>query len=341
MTAQPVLNAAVAQLLQSRDALIIHQALYAAAKLGVADLLKGDERTTAELAPQLKVNEDALYRLLRALASQGVFEETAPRAFKNSALSRFLRSDEPGSMRPLLLFWGTEFYYRAFGEILYSLETGQPARTKLSGMDTFEQLSRNPELARIFDDAMTNMSQLAGPAVAAAYNFGAWESLMDVGGGNGVLLSHILRTHTRLRGVLADLPHVLDRAQQRRFLANDLTARSSMQACDIFREVPSGCRAYMMKSVIHDWEDQRALEILVNCRRVVPADGVLLLVELDLSEGNLASTGKLIDLVMLVMTGGKERTIEEYRELLASAGFRLNKVVPTEAAYAIIEAIPT
>ena len=322
MTRQPALSAAVTLLLQSRDALIMHQALYAATKLGVADLLETDGRTTAELARQLKVNEDALYRLLRALASQSVFEEMDPRTFKNSALSRFLRSDEPGSMRPLLLFWGNEFYYRAFGEILYSLETGQPARAKLSGMDTFEQLSRNPELARIFDDAMTNMSHLAGPAVAAAYDFGAWESLMDVGGGNGVFLSHILRTHTRLRGVLADLPHVLDRAQQRGFLANDLTARSSMRACDI------------------DWEDQRALEILVNCRRAVPADGVLLLVELDLSEGNLPSTGKLIDLVMLVMTGGKERTIEEYRELLTSAGFRLNKVVPTAADYAIIEAIP-
>jgi O-methyltransferase domain/Dimerisation domain len=341
MAGQPALSAAVTLLLQSRDALIMHQALYAATKLGVADLLETDGRTTVELARQLKVTEDALYRLLRALASQGVFEEIAPRTFKNSALSRFLRSDEPGSMRPLLLFWGNEFYYRSFGEILYSLETGLPARAKLSGMDTFEQLSRNPELARIFDDAMTNMSQLAAPAVAAAYDFGAWESLMDVGGGNGVFLSHILRTHTRLRGVLADLPHVLDRAQHRGFLANDLTARSSMQACDIFREVPSGCRAYMMKSVIHDWEDQRALEILVNCRRVVPADGVLLLVELDLSGGNLPSTGKLIDLVMLVMTGGKERTIEEYSELLASAGFRLNKVVPTEADYAIIEAIPT
>jgi O-methyltransferase domain/Dimerisation domain len=341
MTAQPALSAAVTQLMQSRDALIIHQALYAAAKLGVADLLESDARTIAELAGRLKVNEDALYRLLRALASQGVFEETPSRTFRNSALSRFLRSDEPASLRSLFLMWGTEFYYRAFGEILYSIETGQPARAKLSGMDTFEQLSRNPELARIFDDAMTNGSELVGPAVAAAYDFGAWHSLMDVGGGNGVLLSHILRTHTQLRGVLADLPHVLERARQRGFIADELAARTAMQACDIFREVPPGCRAYMMKSVIHDWGDQQAREILVNCRRVVPADGVLLLVELGLSEGNLPSTGKLIDLVMLVMTGGKERTIEEYRELLASAGFRLNKVVPTAAAYAILEANPT
>jgi C-methyltransferase len=340
MTAQPALSAAVIQLMQSPDALIIHQALYAAAKLGVADLVESDARTTAELAAQLKVNEDALYRLLRALASQGVFEQTAPRTFKNSAFSRFLRSDEPASLRPRFLFWGSEIYYRSFGELLYSIETGQPARAKLSGMNTFEQLSRNPELARIFDDAMTNMTELVGPAVAAAYDFGAWHSLMDVGGGNGVLLSHILRSHKQLRGVLADLPHVLERARQRGFIGDELAARTAMQACDIFREVPSGCRAYMMKSVIHDWDDQQAREILVNCRRVVPTDGVLLLVELGLSEDNLPSTGKLIDLVMLVMTGGKERTIEEYRELLSSARFRLNKVVPTAAAYEIIEAIP-
>ena len=340
MTAQRALSVGVTQLMQSRDALIIHQALYAAAKLGVADLVEGDARTTAELARQLKLNEDALYRLLRALASQGVFEETAPRAFKNSTLSRLLRSDEPASLRPLFLFWGTEMYYRSFGEILYSIETGQPARAKWSGMNTFEQISRNPELAGIFDDAMTSGSDFAGPMVATAYDFGAWESLMDVGGGNGVLLSHILRNHTRLRGVLADLPHVLERARQRGFIADELAARTAMQACDIFREVPSGCRAYMMKSVIHDWDDQQAREILVNCRRVVPADGVLLMVELGLSEGNLPSTGKLIDLVMLVMTGGKERTIEEYRELLSSARFRLNKVVQTAAAYEIIEAIP-
>jgi O-methyltransferase/methyltransferase family protein len=340
MTTLSASGTALAQLLQKRDALVIHQALHAAAKLGVADWLERGVRTTAELARELKVNEDALYRLLRALASQGVFEETGARTFTNSALSRYLRSDEPGSVRPLFLFWGTAFYYGSFGEILYTIETGKPARGKSTNLNTFEQLSQNPELARIFDDAMTNMSELAGPGISAAYDFGAWESLMDVGGGNGILLSHILRTHKNLLGTLADLPHVLERARQRGFLGNELAARTSMQSCDFFHEVPSGCRAYLMKSVIHDWDDERARQVLVNCRRAVPSDGALLLVEFGLSEGNLPSLGKLIDLTMMVLTGGKERTSGEYRELLASAGFRLNKVVPTSTDFAIFEALP-
>ena len=341
MTSQAASSIALAPLLQARNNLIIHQALHAAAKLGVADLLNSGLRTTAELAGELKVNEEALYRTLRALASQGIFEETAPRTFRNSQLSRSLRTDEPGSVRALFLFFGTEFYYRSLGEILYSIETGKPGREKIVGMSEWEYMRQHPELARIFDDAMTSNSDLMGPAIAAAYDFGAWESIMDIGGGNGILLSHVLKAHKKLRGVLADQPHVLERARQRGFLEGELAARTSMQECDFFREVPSGCRAYLMKSVIHDWDDEKARAILMHCRRAVPANGALLLVEWGLSDANLPSTGKLMDLAMLVLTGGKERTTEEYRELLASGGFRLQKLIPTASEYTIIEAIPT
>ena len=340
MTAQAASSITSAPLLQARNNLILHQALYAAAKLGVADLLNGGVCTTAELAGELKVNEEALYRMLRALASQGIFEETTPRTFGNSQLSRSLRTGEPGSVRALFLFFGTELYYRSLGEILYSIQTGEPARAKLLGMSEWEYLRQHPELARTFDDAMTSNSDLTGATIAAAYDFGAWESIMDVGGGNGILLSHVLKAHKKLRGVLADQPHVLERARQRGFLGGELAARTSIQECDFFREIPSGCRAYLMKSVIHDWDDEKAREILVQCRRAVPANGALLLVEWGLSEANLPSTGKLMDLVMLVLTGGKERTIEEYRALLASGGFQLQKVTPTASEYAIIEAIP-
>jgi hypothetical protein len=340
MAAKPAKNTALMQLLQARSGLIVHQALYAAAKLGVADFLERGVGTSAKLASELKVNEEALYRLLRALASQGFFEETSHRTFKNSGLSRYLRTDEPGSMRPALLYWGTDFYYQSFGEILHSIETGEPARAKLFGKSDWEYMQQHPELASIFDDAMTNLSSMQAPAIAAAYDFGAWESIMDIGGGNGILLSHILKTHKSLHGVLADQPHVLERARKRGFLDIELAARTAMQPCDFFHEVPSGCRAYLMKNVIHDWDDRQACEILVNCRRAVPADGALLLVEWELSDANLPSTGKLIDLVMLVLTGGKERTIEEYRELLSKGGFQLNKVVPTAAELVIIEAIP-
>lgn len=340
MTAQPAPNTAFTQLLQIRKGLIVHQALYAAAKLGVADWLEKGVVTTADLARELKVNEDALYRLLRALSSQGIFEETAPRTFRNAGLSSSLRTGEPGSIRAALLYFGTDFYYRSMGEILYSIETGEPARAKLFGMSEWEYMRLHPELAGTFDDAMTNLSSMQAPAIAAAYDFGAWESLMDIGGGNGILLSHILKAHKSLRGVLADQPHVLERARARGFLGGELAARTAMQPCDFFREVPSGCRAYLMKNVIHDWDDSRSRDILVNCRRAVPANGVLLLVEWGLSDANLPSAGKFTDLVMLTLTGGKERTTEEYRTLLASGGFRLNKVVPTTAEFVIIEALP-
>ena len=207
-------------------------------------------------------------------------------------------------------------------------------------MDGWEYLKQNPDLARVFDDAMTDMSAIIGPRVAGEYDFGRWGSIMDVGGGNGILLAAILKAHPQARGVLADLPHVLERAEQRGFLGGELQARSTMQPCDFFREVPPGCRAYLMKNVIHDWDDERAGEILANCRRVVPADGALLLVEWALDEGNLYSAGKLFDVVMLVMTGGKERTAEEYRLLLAGAGFRINRVIPTSSELSIIEALP-
>ena len=206
-------------------------------------------------------------------------------------------------------------------------------------MEAFEYMKTHPETARIFDDAMTNMSELVGPAVAAAYDFGKWGSLMDVGGGNGMLLASILGAHPELRGVLADLPHTLERARHCGFLGGELASRSAMQPCDFFREVPSGCRAYVMKNVIHDWDDERAQNILANCRRAVPADGALLLVEWALPEGNAPSAGKFADVVMLLMTGGKERTVEEYRQLLDRAGFRLNQVVPTSPDLSIIEAL--
>jgi hypothetical protein len=328
------------QLLAITNGLAIHQALYAAAKLGVADLLKDGAQTSADLARNLNVNESALYRVLRLLASQSVFEEQAPRTFANTELSYFLCTGVPGSVRSILIFRGSEFIFRPFGEILYSIETGLAARTKMCGMEVFDYLKTDPETARIFDDAMTGMSALVGPVVAAAYDFGEWGTLMDVGGGNGILLAAILKAHRGLRGVLADLPHTVERATHCGFLGGELAARSAMQPCDFFREVPSGCRAYLMKHVIHDWDDERARSILATCRRAVPKDGALLLIEWALPEGNAPSAGKFADVVMMLMTGGKERTVEEYRRLLGQAGFILNLVISTSCDLNIIEALP-
>ncbi|HEX5385635.1 MAG TPA: methyltransferase [Gemmatimonadales bacterium] len=338
---QATANAASAQLMgMAFNGLALHQTLHAAAVLGVADLLHGGPRTTGDLARALEVNEPALYRVLRYLASQGVFEETAPRTFANSPRSECLRTGVPGSVRAILVFRGSDYCFAPYGQILHSIRTGLPARTEIYGTDSFEYLRQHPDAARVFDDAMSDLSALTGPAIAAAYDFGAWESVMDVGGGNGMLLAAILRAHPALRGVLADQPDVLDRARERGILGGDLAERSAYEPCDFFRQVPAGCRAYVMRNVIHDWNDERAHAILANCRRAVPANGALLLVEHAVREGNEPSPAKVIDVHMLLLTGGKERTIEEYRALLGGAGFHLAHAVPATPETMILEATP-
>lgn len=333
-------SAPPAILLKIRNELILHQTLCAVARLGVADSIENGSRSAAELARELDVNEDALYRILRLLASQGIFEESPDRSFRNTDISNYLRSNVPGSVRALLIFWGSNYSYTSLGEMWRTLQTGKPAPELLAGHDSFEALRRDPEEARIFDDAMTTMSRMNAPPVVAAYDFGKWQSLMDVGGGNGILLAEILRGHPQLRGVLADQQHVLDRAREHKFLAGDLEARASMQPCNFFEHIPSGCRAYLMKNVIHDWNDEQSRIILTNCRKAVPPDGALLLVELSLSSENIPSFGKFIDIAMLSLTGGRERTDAEYATLLSSAGFRLNRVIPANAQFNIIESLP-
>jgi len=318
----------------------LHQAVFAAAELGIADLLAEGPRSAAELAVALNLHESSLYRVLRLLASQGIFTESSPRIFSNTDIYNSLRSGVPDSVRSMARFRGADFFYRPFGEILYSLQTGDPAISKVRGMDAWEYLQRNPDVASIFDDAMTGFTSRVAPFIAATYDFSRWDSVMDVGGGNGVLLAAILRAHSNLRGVLADRPRVLERAWERGLLGGELQTRSEMQDCDFFTQVPAGCRAYLMKSVIHDWNDEDAHHILSNCRKVTPKNGALLLVEWDLSEANLPSRAKFADVTMLVMTGGKERTIEEYRALLADAGFGLRAVVSTGTEFNVIEALP-
>jgi hypothetical protein len=321
------------------DGLIVYQALHAAAKLGVADLLKDGERSAEQLARELKVNGEALHRVLRFLAGQKVLVEAAPGIFRNSELSHFMRSDVAGSVRATLIFRGTPYFFAPFTEFLYSIETGRSAREKILGMEGFEYLRQHPEQARIFDDAMTVMSSLTAPVIANAYDFGAWGTVLDVGGGNGLLLAEILRTYPTLSGVLADQEHVLQRAKEHGFLSGELSHRVRFESCNFFESVPEGCRAYLMKNVIHDWDDEASRTILRNCRRVIPRDGALLLVEWNLGESNVPSFGKVVDVVMLAVTGGKERTPEEYRLLLGESGFRLNGTV-SAGEMLILEAVP-
>ena len=329
-------------LLRMTDGLIVHQALCAAATLGIADLLNDAEGSAAELASILRVNEDALYRVLRFLSGQGVFRETGgARTFVNSPLSQYMRSDVPNSVRAVLIFRGGGYYFSPFTEFLYSVETGVPARDKVLGNGAFEYLRADPEAERVFDEAMTAISELSAPAIAATYDFGRWDTVTDVGGGTGALLAAMLRAHPGLQGTLADAPSVVERARRREFLSGELAVRTRFEACDFFRAIASGSRAYVMKNIIHAWNDTEATAILRNCRRALPDDGALVLIEYCLGDDNAPSLGKTIDLVMMTITGGKERTIEEHRALLASAGFQLNRAIPVSPDITIIEALPS
>jgi hypothetical protein len=322
------------------ESLSLHQAVFAAAELAIADHLANGPRSAGDLAKELNVLKDPLYRVLRLLASENIFFETLPGVFENTPISNCLRSDAPVSLRAMARLRGSDFLYRSFGEILHTLRTGETGREKALGMDGWEYLRSNPEMACIFDDAMTSLARIAAPGIAAAYDFSRWESLMDVGGGNGVLLAAILGAHPKLRGVLGDQQHVLERARERAFLGGEVANRSSMQACDLFSNIPSGCQAYLVKSVIHDWDDEDSARILRNCRKAVPNNGALLLVEFDLPEDGSSSRGKFTDITMMVVTGGKERTISEYKSLLSTAGFQLTKVTPTPTGFNVIEAAP-
>jgi hypothetical protein len=327
-------------LLRLTDGLILHQALYAAAQLKIADCLQDGGRSTSELGAQLRVHPDALYRTLRFLAGHGVFHEIAERTFVNSPLSEWMRSDVAGSVRSVLIYRGSPGYYTAFGSLLHSIETGAPSLAKTQEWNMFEQLRGNSSEALIFDEAMTELSMVWAAGIAAAYPFGSWQSLMDVGGGNGLLLATILKAHPLLRGVLVDTPEVVERARQREFWPSDQADRVRFAPADFFESVPSGCRAYLLRNVIHDWDDERALQILRNCRNAMPGDGVLLLVEYCVGGENIPSVGKTVDMVMLALSGGRERTLKEHRKLLERAGFQLEQAIAVSEDVMILEAKP-
>jgi O-methyltransferase len=323
----------VLQLLRMTEGLIVHQTLNATASLGIADLLREGAKDISTIADAANVDEQALYRALRFLAGHGVFCETAPRQFANSQLSEWLRSDVPGSMRSIVIFRGSAYFLSAVASLRNAIATGKPAH------DAFERLRHDPEEARIFDDAMADISAIWAPSIASAYDFGQWGSLMDVGGGNGLLLAAILKAHPGLRGALADQQHVLARTRNGAIWP-DLKDRVAFEPIDFFQSVPASCRAYLMKNVIHDWNDELALQILRHCRRAVPDDGVLLLIEYSVGPANTPSLGKTADMIMLASTGGKERTVDEHRELLEAAGFRLANVISLEGDVMMLEAKP-
>jgi hypothetical protein len=311
------------------------QMVHVAAKLGLADLLAGDPKSVEELASVTGTHSRSLYRLLRALASVGVFSEGDDLRFSQTPLSECLRSDVPGSRWAMAVMMGNE-HYLAWGDLLESVRTGQTAFDRLYGKPIFEYLGEHPEQARIFDAAMTSIHGRETQAVLDAYDLSGVNVLADVGGGNGSNLIGILVRYPEIRGVLLDLPHVAERAGANLEQAG-LSGRCQVVGGDFFGAIPVEADAYFLRHILHDWDDEKAGLILRNIRTSMPEDAKLLVVEHVLPPGDEPSFGKLLDLNMLLLPGGVERTEAEFRLLYEAAGFRLTRIVPAQGDLSVVE----
>jgi len=326
-----------ARILEMAFGYVLSRAIGATAALGVPDLLKDGPRTTEDLAAATQTDPGALYRTLRALAGAGVFVEVSPRTFANTELSDILRSDAPHSARAMTLFITDEMHCNVYKEFPYSLRTGKPSFDHVYGKKPWEWLAENPEASDAFDNAMSSHSSLDAEAVAAAYEFRPGATLMDIAGGNGLLLRSILARHTEVRGLLFDLPHVIHHARSAGVLPED---RCDLLGGNFFESIPSGADYYMLKHIIHDWDDEHARAILMNVRSAIAPAAKLLVVEMPVPPANDPGFAKLLDLEMLVIPGGRERTTEEYRDLFRKAGFELARVIPAGPRLCIFEGEP-
>ncbi len=317
---------------------LIMQALYVTAELGIADLLAEGPQTSDELAAATGAHPRSLYRVLRALSSKGVFTEVEPSRFGLTDLGRCLHTGGKGSLRSWFRIHG-RLIYPAAGNLLYGVRTGQSAFEQTFGASLFDYLADHPDDSALFNAAMTERSWPMVDATVAAYDFSRFQRIVDVGGGQGVLLTAILQTYPTTTGVLFDLPHVAKEARTAIEQAS-LAGRCEIAGGDFFDAAPAGGDAYLLAAIIHDWEDDQATRILGNCRQAMVSNGRLLLIERVVPSGDEPDPSKLMDLVMLVGPGGQERTQAEYDTLLANAGFHLSRIVPTSSYANVIEAIP-
>jgi hypothetical protein len=311
------------------------KALGVVAELGVADHLGDQPMPVDALAAATGTNPGALYRILRLLASIGIFTEVDGRRFGHTDLSRALRSDDPAKARAAVRMMAGTWMWKGFGAMDTSVTTGDTGWASAIGEPIFDWLSHQPAEAVLFNEAMIGIHGGEVPAVAAAYPFTG--TVIDVGGGVGNMIAQVLTAHPGTRGVVFDLPHTMDGAQ-RRLAAAGLGDRASFEAGSFFERVPAGGDAYILSHIIHDWDEDRAVAILDHCRAAKNPGGKVLIVEMVVTPPNVPHPAKMLDIVMLTIPGGRERTADEYGELLTKAGLRLTRVIPTMSPVSIIEA---
>ncbi len=316
----------------------IARAVYVVVKLGVVDRLADGPASAAELATAVDAHEGALFRVLRALANRGIFVERDD-GFALTPRGSLLRTGVPGSLRGWTLWHGSEWSVRVWAEFEHSVRTGEPSFEHAFGAPFFEFLSRNPDMAATFGAAMVSISGEMNDAIVDAYDFGRFTSVADLGGGRGALISVLLERYPKMRGVLFDLPPVIASAQEL-LSAKGVADRVECVSGDFFREVPSGADAYLLKAILHDWQDAEAASILENCRAAMRADATLIVLDMVVPDRQTASPVKEFDLQMLAMQTGRERTEAEFGEVLAAAGFEISEVRPTASAMSVIVATP-
>lgn len=325
------------QMLQIISGFWVARCVYVMAKLGIADLIKDEPRTADELATATGTHGPSLFRVLRALASVGVITQDSDNRFGATPLSQTLCSG-PGSIRAFAMTELGEEHYPAWGELLYSVRTGGIAFDKAFGEPCWEFFRKNPENAQIFNDAMSGVTAQANEAIHAVYDFAGINTIVDVGGGHGGLITGILKKNPGMCGILFDAPEVIEGAKAA-IEESDVADRCQLLSGDFFKSVPEGGDAIAMKWIIHDWNNEQSVAIMKNCHRALPADGKLILIEAVVPATSEPHFSKFIDLNMLVITGGRERTESEFRALYEASGFRMTRIVPTESPFSVIEGV--
>lgn len=318
----------------------ISQAIYVAASLGIADLLKDGARSIEDLAQASDTQPVPLYRFLRALASVGVFTEVTPYHFGLTEMAYYLQSDVPNSLRYISMMLSDQWHWNAWGDVMHVVKTGQPAMQHLYQVNnTFEFLSKNAESGDVFNTAMVGWAETVHTACIEAYDFSGIETIVDIAGGYGTLISAILNAHPDMRGILFDQPHVVAKADDL------LTSRGVRDRCEtvggnFFEAVPSSGDAYIMSHILHDWGDHECIRFLQNIRQAMPAHGKLLVVDQVVPTGDTPHFSKLMDICMMIMyVAGKERTEAEFQALFQAAGFQLLRILPTRSPMSILECI--
>ncbi len=323
------------QLLHIILGIVNTQAIFVVAKLGIADLLKDGPKSVEELANATQTHAPTLYRILRALANQGIFVETETCQFTLSPLAELLKTSAPFSLRNYAILDGSGYRFQAWSNLLQSVQTGEPAIKHAYGMNSFEYYQQHPEDSKVFNEAMTSLSKMDVTAVCDAFDFSNFHTIVDVGGGHGYLLAGILKDHPSLNGVLFDLPSVVKGAHG--FIQDEgLSDRCQIAGGDFLKEVPKGGDVYILKRVLSAFEDKSSEKILENCRDAMVPDGRLLIVDANVN----SPYGNLYDIMLLAFPGGRMRTEAENRDLLSRVGFNLSRVVPTNSYLSIIEGVP-